>query len=312
MKKVKYIFFVLCFIFLNKDLHAYENFILYKINNEMITNYDLTKETKYMLSLNPKIQSLSRKKLEEISLQSIINEKIKKIELQKYFNLALNLDDQVLNDIIKSLHNKLGISEKKQFENYLSKFNLTYLWVAKKIEIETLWNNLIYEKYNNQLTINIDQIKNALKKELKLSSNSKKFNLSEILIKPNQENNESDLIKKINESIKQVGFNNTANIFSSSDTSKVGGNIGWVEESSLSSVIINELKNLEKNGITNPIKLNSGFLLLKIEDIKITKKKINFEEALNSKIIFEKNKQLAQFSTIYFNKIKQSVKINEK
>ena len=312
MKKVKYIFFVLCFIFLNKDLHAYENFILYKINNEMITNYDLTKETKYMLSLNPKIQSLSRKKLEEISLQSIINEKIKKIELQKYFNLALNLDDQVLNDIIKSLHNKLGISEKKQFENYLSKFNLTYLWVAKKIEIETLWNNLIYEKYNNQLTINIDQIKIALKKELKLSNNSKKFNLSEILIKPNQKNNESDLIKKINESIKQVGFNNTANIFSSSDTSKVGGNIGWVEESSLSSVIINELKNLEKNGITNPIKLNSGFLLLKIEDIKITKKKINFEEALNSKIIFEKNKQLAQFSTIYFNKIKQSVKINEK
>ena len=81
--KVKYIFFVLCFIFLNKDLHAYENFILYKINNEMITNYDLTKETKYMLSLNPKIQSLSRKKLEEISLQSIINEKSKKIELQK-------------------------------------------------------------------------------------------------------------------------------------------------------------------------------------------------------------------------------------
>ena len=274
MKKVKYIFFVLCFIFLNKDLHAYENFILYKINNEMITNYDLTKETKYMLSLNPKIQSLSRKKLEEISLQSIINEKIKKIELQKYFNLALNLDDQVLNDIIKSLHNKLGISEKKQFENYLSKFNLTYLWVAKKIEIETLWNNLIYEKYNNQLTINIDQIKIALKKELKLSNNSKKFNLSEILIKPNQKNNESDLIKKINESIKQVGFNNTANIFSSSDTSKVGGNIGWVEESSLSSVIINELKNLEKNGITNPIKLNSGFLLLKIEDIKITKKKL--------------------------------------
>ena len=312
MKKVKYIFFVLCFIFLNKDLHAYENFILYKINNEMITNYDLTKETKYMLSLNPKIQSLSRKKLEEISLQSIINEKIKKIELQKYFNLALNLDDQVLNDIIKSLHNKLGISEKKQFENYLSKFNLTYLWVAKKIEIETLWNNLIYEKYNNQLTINIDQIKIALKKELKLSNNTKKFNLSEILIKPNQKNNESDLIKKINESIKQVGFNNTANVFSSSDTSKVGGNIGWVEESSLSSVIINELKNLEKNGITNPIKLNSGFLLLKIEDIKITKKKINFEEALNNKIIFEKNKQLAQFSTIYFNKIKQSVKIDEK
>jgi len=312
MKKLNILFFIVLFLFLSKNLHALENFILYKINNEMITSYDLEKESNYMISLNPKVQKLSKDKLKEISAQSIIYEKIKKIELEKYFKLGENLDDPVLNGIIKNLYNKLGMSEKVQFENYLSKFDLTYVWVSKKIEIETLWNNLIYEKYNNKINLNMDQIKIDLRKELALLSNSKKFNLSEILVKPDQQNNEDELIKKINESIKQVGFNNTANIFSSSDTAKVGGNIGWVEESSLSSLIINKLKNLEKGSITKPIKLNTGYLLLKIEDIKIIEKKIDFKKALNNRVINEKNKQLAQFSTIYFNKVKQSIKIDEK
>jgi peptidyl-prolyl cis-trans isomerase SurA len=312
MKKIKYFFFIIILLFFYKNLHAYENYILYKVNNEMVTSYDLNKEAKYMLSLNPKIQSLNKDKLKKISTESIINEKIKKIELEKYFKLGVNLDDPVLGNIIKNLYNKLGITEKKQFESYLLGFDLSYQWVSKKIEIESLWNNLIYEKYNNKLTINIDQIKNDLKKELKLSVNSKKFNLSEILVKPDQQNNEDDLIKKINESIKQVGFNNTANLFSSSDSAKVGGNIGWVEESSLSSIVIKELKNLEKGHTTKPIILNTGLLFLKVEDIVITKKKENFEEALNNKIIYEKNRQLAQFSTIYFNKIKQSIIVNEK
>ena len=312
MKKIKYFFFIIILLFSNKDLHAYENYILYKVNNEMVTSYDLNKEARYMLSLNPKIQSLNKGKLKKISTESIINEKIKKIELEKYFKLGVNLDDPILESMIKNLYNKLGITEKKQFESYLLGFDLSYKWVSKKIEIETLWNNLIYEKYNNKLTVNIDQIKNDLKNELKLSINSKKFNLSEILVKPNQQNNEDDLIKKISESIKQVGFNNTANLFSSSDSAKVGGNIGWVEESSLSSIVIKELQNLEKGNITKPIKLNAGLLFLKVEDIIITKKRGNFEKALDNKIIYEKNRQLSQFSTIYFNKIKQSIVVNEK
>lgn len=312
MKKIKYFFFIIILLFSNKNLHAYENYILYKVNNEMVTSYDLNKEARYMLSLNPKIQSLNKGKLKKISTESIINEKIKKIELEKYFKLGVNLDDPILESMIKNLYNKLGITEKKQFESYLLGFDLSYKWVSKKIEIETLWNNLIYEKYNNKLTVNIDQIKNDLKNELKLSINSKKFNLSEILVKPNQQNNEDDLIKKISESIKQVGFNNTANLFSSSDSAKVGGNIGWVEESSLSSIVIKELQNLEKGNITKPIKLNVGLLFLKVEDIIITKKRGNFEKALDNKIIYEKNRQLSQFSTIYFNKIKQSIVVNEK
>ena len=311
MKKINYIFFILFFLLLNKNINAFENSILYKVNNEMITSYDLDKEAKYMVSLNPKIKSLSKNELQKIVTQSIINEKIKKIELDKYFVLGENLNDPVLNDIVKNLYNRIGINEKKEFKDYLSKFDLKYEWVTKKIEIETLWNNLIYKKYNNKLTINIPQIKNELKKEIKLSTNSKRFNLSEILVKPDQQNKDDKLIKNVKESIEQVGFNNTANIFSSSDTAKVGGNIGWVEESSLSSVIIKELKNLKKGNITKPIKLNSGFLFLKIENIEITKKKINFDKDLNNKIVYEKNKQLAQFSNIYFNRIKQSIIINE-
>ena len=92
MKKINYIFFILFFLLLNKNINAFENSILYKVNNEMITSYDLDKEAKYMVSLNPKIKSLSKNELQKIVTQSIINEKIKKIELDKYFVLGENLN----------------------------------------------------------------------------------------------------------------------------------------------------------------------------------------------------------------------------
>ena len=50
----------------------------------------------------------------------------------------------------------------------------------------------------------------------------------------------------IYKSLEQIGFDNTATVFSKSDTSKTGGKIGWVEESSLSPVIVNEIKTLKK------------------------------------------------------------------
>ena len=133
---------------------------------KLITKWKKGQKMVKVSDLNPKIQSLNKGKLKKISTESIINEKIKKIELEKYFKLKVFKIS--IDDLIKNLYNKLGITEKKQFESYLLGFDLSYQWVSKKIEIESLWNNLIYEKYNNKLTINIDQIKNDLKKDTDL------------------------------------------------------------------------------------------------------------------------------------------------
>ena len=136
--------------------------------------------------------------------------------------------------------------------------------------------------------------------------------LSEIfftLEKKSEINEKYNLIKK---SISEIGFSATVAKFSVSDTARLGGKIGWVSESELSNNILKEVKKLKINEITKPINLAGGFLILKLEDIKDKKISINFEEELNKQISSERNRQLNQFSLIYYNKIKFNATIDEK
>ena len=311
MKKLKILLLVIFLCFSYKITYSYENYIRYKINNEIITNFDLNKEEKYLIALSPELNNLEKKQLESLAKNSIINEKIKKIELEKFFELNKNLDDPVLKSIMKGLFSNIGIINEKNIINHLSNYDLTLEWVREKIEIETLWNNLIFSRYKNQIVLDLDEIKKELKNEIKNKKDSKSYFLSEIFFNPTNEISLGELKKQIKKSIEEKGFNNTATIFGISDSAKTGGKIGWVDESSLSPLITNKIKNLKIEEITNFIKLSNGYIILKVEDIKIIQQKINEKKALDNKIFFEKNKQLAQFSQILFNKIKQDTSIRE-
>ena len=311
MKKLKIslLIFFLCFSY--KITYSYENYIKYKINNKIITNFDLNKEEKYLIALNPELSNLEKNQLENLAINSLINEKIKKIELEKFFELNKNLDDPVLKSIMKGLFSNIGIVDEKNIINHLSNHDLTLEWVREKIEIETLWNNLIFSRYKNQIVLDLDKLKKELKNEIKNKKDSKSYFLSEIFFNPTNEISLDELKKQIKKSIKEKGFNNTATIFGISDSAKTGGKIGWVDESSLSPLITNKIKDLKIKEITNFIKLSNGYIILKVEDIKIIQKKIDEKKALNNKIIFVKNKQLEQFSQILFNKIKRDTSIRE-
>ena len=118
----------------------------------------------------------------------------------------------------------------------------------------------------------------------------------------------SDLVKL---SIKEIGFNNTANVYSISNSSKLGGKLGWVKESSLSKEIIKKLKLIDEGKFTDVIKIGNNNLILNLEKIKITEVKIDKDKEVEKLIQIEANKQLSQFSNIYFNKSKINYSINE-
>ena len=121
-----------------------------------------------------------------------------------------------------------------------------------------------------------------------------------------------ELIKKINSSIASIGFENTANIYSIADSAKFGGKIGSIKQSNLSKKIIDEIENLEEGQISQVIQIGNNFLILKIDKSKVIKQKIDKNKELEKMIKFETNKQLNQFSKIYFSKSKMNYTINEK
>jgi peptidyl-prolyl cis-trans isomerase SurA len=311
MKKKIFLYLLIVFQLCTKQTISLENKIILKINDKIITNIDVKLEERYLKVLNPKLNKIEQNKLKVLATDSIIKEKIKEIELIKYYQIEKALEEENLKKIVKNLYRTIGFQKEKEFKSYLESKNLKFSSVKRKLAIEMLWNNLIFEKFNSRVVIDKIEIKNNLDEEIKDLSRSKDIFLSEILIR-NSKDLKLDLIYlEILKSIENVGFGATANIFSISDTAKIGGKVGWVKETSLSKLIQKSVINLKKGQISKPIKINENFLILKVDDIKINQEKIDKKQILADKISYEKNQQLERYSLAYFNKVKQSAQINE-
>ena len=311
MKKKIIFYIIIIFYLCITKVNSLENIIVFKIDNKIITTIDIKKEKKYLIILNQNLKKIDKNKLKILAIDSIIKEKIKEIELVKYYKIDNILSDANLMEIIKNLYQTLGFENEKKFKNYLESQSLKYSSIKRKLAIEMLWNNLIFKKFNNRVIIDENEIKNNLDIELKNLRFTRNIFLSEILIRNSKDLKLNIIYLKILESIKNVGFAASANIFSESNTAKIGGKVGWVKETSLSKQILKNIIDIKKGQISKPIKINQNFLILAIDDAKISKKKIDINKILSNRISYEKNQQLERFSLAYFGKIRQSVQINE-
>ena len=305
---MKKILLILILYLTFSSAQSIETRIVHRIQNEIITNIDIKNEFKYLLALNNALKELDKEKIFNISNESIIREKIKKIEiLTNYKELKIN---EAYSDIIlKNIYSKLGLKTLDEFKIYLKDFSLTLNDVKKKISIDALWNELVIKKYASQVKINEEQIKMKIIKNKRIQS--KDYWLFEIIF---EIKNKDEIKKKYNEiikSINEIGFENSASIYSFSESAKIGGDIGWISENSLNNEIRNNINNLKIGEITKPIILSNGIMILKIVDTKKSEIKVDFESELKKAINFERNRQLNQYSKIYFNKIKKNMEFNE-
>lgn len=306
--KKKTFFIILLINLLAINLSSSEVNIILKINNTIITNYDIEREGSYLKILNPQLRNLSDNQVFELAKKSLIKEIIKKNELSRFFDLSEEND--FANDYLNKILINLGYKDPIEFKNDLIKNN-TYNFeeVQLKSKIEIFWNELIYDRFKDQININKEKIS---KKIEDFPTKAKELLLSEIIFRKGKEENLDELIKKIMQSIDEIGFNNTANIYSISSSSKFGGKIGWFKEETLSRQIFEEVNRLKINEITNVIKIDNNFIILKLEDIKFNLIENDFNKELQKQINIETNKQLENYSKIYFNRIFTNYNIDEK
>ena len=307
---LKRIFFLIAFYFLTINL-SFSNIslkILMKINNEIITSYDIEQEKNYLLALNPNLKQMNENQLMMIAKKSLTKEIIRKNEISKY--IELKQDDPQIDTVLNNLIKKLNFDNKIEFENYLKNFDILIDDLRKKIEIENEWKNMIYVKYNN--SINIDKNSLMLKIDNLIKNNYvQEYNLSEIIFTTKNDTTYKDEFEKIKNSIENNGFENTANLYSISDSSNVGGKIGWVAEKNLSDTIIDKIKKLKKDEYSTPIKIGNDFLVLRINEKRKKPFKMDKQAELEKMIMIETTKQLDKFSNIFYNKIKLNAKISE-
>jgi len=303
MKKLIVVLFAILF---STQVLSDEVKIVFKINDKIITNQDIEIEYNYLTLLNKNLENLSENDLRNYAKQSTLNELIKKIELEKYSNLTSNseLIAQTINDIYRSLN----ITNIGDFEEYLASKNLKLNIIEKKIQTETMWNQLIYLKYKNRLNIDEEKIREDI---LNNKSKSERVLLQEIVYKYKDKN---DLEKKYKEIVNHINLNDFKDAvlkYSVSESKKNNGNLDWVYLTNIVPIIKKNIETLNKDQISKPIIIPGGALIIKMIEREFVNENIDIEKKLTKNIQDKINQQLNNFSRLHFNKISNVLKINE-
>ena len=296
--KVKILFFFIIFVAnLNFTLDAKEiTKIVVKIENEIITNYDIKSEILATLILTKK--EINQKNIDDLkqnALENLIQNRLKKIELKKYnFTRNESKINQYLNSIssnniqnIKSLFQENGIDYKSFVDN---------------IDIELKWRNLIFNNFSKKIEINLNDIDREVKKILLNNENLISYNLSEIEIKKSEEK----IIQVLNE-LKNTNFEDSVIKLSISSTSKNRGELGWVNSNLLSKEISETLEVMKIGEVSKPINRQNTVIFLKLNDKKILENsKINIDNLKSELINQKKNELFSLYSNSLLSKLRNT------
>ena len=307
MKRIKILLALslIVLFFFNKIL-AFENKILIKVNNEIITSVDILNEIEYLKLINDNLEKLEKNEIIEIAKKSIIREKVKITELSKYFE-SFEVEEKYYDLLIQKFLIKYKLDTMNEFEKFINAKNIDLETVKKKIQVELLWNQLIVNKFSNEVTID----KERIRKEVSQNNLQKEYKISEILFTLKKNEKLDEKFNEIKKDIRDKNFANAALIHSVSDTSENNGELGWIKLNALNPIIKKKIINTNIGDHTDPIVIPGGFLILQINNFREIKvvKDVEKEIELISKEI--QNKQLNQLSNIYYKKIIKEIQIDE-
>ncbi len=308
--KIKFITIsiILVFVFLNKSANAkFKNNIILKIENEIITNFEI--KNKILSTLILSNQEINQKNIDSIknkALDSLTQLKLKKIELSKY-NISDDLDrvNKYLNSISSNDINSL----KLKFEKNNVEFDL----FIEEIKTEFKWQKFIYEVYSKKINIDGVSLDGEVKKILKDKVDITEYRISEIEVERKLNQSPKDVILNIQEKIDQLGFETTALNYSIASSSSNKGDLGWINSKSLSRKFFNVISKMNINDISSPIQKQNVVIFLKLTDKRKTKAENIDVDELKKKLISQKKNELFNlYSRSHLSKLKNKSLIEYK
>ena len=294
-------FVIILTLFYNFEVYAQNIKIIVKVENELITSYDIKNKIISTLILNNKeITQKNIDNLKKISLDILIQNRLKKIELKK-----TNLKKPVMQ--IDSYLNTISSNNVENLKKLFQANNLDFQNFENELETEFKWKNFIYNIYSKSIVINEDDVAGEIKKITSDKKKLKRFNLSEIEIFINENVNYNEVVDQIKNEILNNGFESAVNKFSISETSTNNGKLGWINSSSLSKDIFEIVNKMKVGETTKPLKKQDRVIFLKLNDKKISNySDINIEE-LKIELINKKKEELfTLYSNSYLSKLRNS------
>ena len=284
--------------------------IIAQVESEIISSYELKNKIKTLLFLsNEEFNQSNVNATQKIAIQSLINIKLKKIEVTNYkvktsdenwLNYLNTIAKKYNTDIegLKKLFNQNGID----FEKYID-----------ELKIEFKWQQLVFNLYKDKINLDKKEIEFELNEIIKSRKDIIEYNLAEIEIPKKDNINDKEEIEEIMSQISKNGFENTATKFSIASSALEGGNLGWINSSSLSQKISQILNNMNIGEVSKPLLQSNTSLFLKIIDKKtLSMQNKDIIRVKENIINNKKNELLNLFSNNYLTKLKNNAFIQIK
>ena len=301
------LFFLLIF-FLFQNVQSFENSIIVRVGNQIITSFELENKIKSVLFLNnDELTQENINKVKNISLKTLIDLKLKKEELIKY---KFKLDEVVVNSHLEKLSNSLQI-EKKSLENLFSSNGIDYNQYLEDIEIELSWQRLIYALYKKEIKLEESQILDDLNKLISDKGSLEEYNLSEIEVNFIDNKNKEELIIEVQNNIDREGFGSTAKKYSISSTSMDKGSLGWINSAALSKKLLNILSKMNSGDVSEPIISVDKILFLKLNEVRKISNRNDLDLNKLKKTILQKkeNEMLNLYASSHLSKKRNGTNI---
>lgn len=308
MKKLIIFFFLFIhFNFKTILLAQIDNKIVIKVENEIITNFDV--KNKILSSLiisNQDINQENIDKYKKIILNLLIDFKLKKIEVSKY---NVKIDNNKVTTYLKTISPNIQLLKQKFLEN-----NLDYKLFIDEITTELQWQELIFQIYSKKIKIDEKSVKAEIDELLKKKSSIEEYKISKIEIQSNSNDPEDQKkIAEIKKEINDDGFENVLLKYDETLSTANRGDLGWINSESLSSDIYKIVTNMKKGQVSIPIRKQNSIIFLKLEDKRMSKTdKINIDK-LKKKIVNQKKNELYDlYSRSYVSKLRNTSVIEYK
>ena len=237
------------------------------VNDEVISRYDVQQRVQLIVStsgIKPTQENISR--LEAQALRSLVNEKI---QLQEAEKLDVPSSEQEVGLMLERIANGSQMSGEEILE-LINSQGVRPDTLLNQIRAELLWNKIVRGRYGSYVNVNDDEVSIVYDRTIE-SIGRDQFEISEIFLgyEDSKEEEEANILaNRLVEQLREgASFSAVAQQFSQSSTSGQGGYIGWVTEGQLDNEVINAIKNLDKDGISNPINSTGGYYIIRLNDI---------------------------------------------
>ena len=276
------------------------------VGNKAITKSDILNEMKVILILNNMSYSEDKREdLQRSAIRSTIKKKVKEIAINEKDFLEFNQND--VNMELDRLANRINM-DVDTLKNICISNGLDFSIITDQIEIELLWNSLVFQLYKDRLTINLDEIE----EQLKLSQNKKEMEeylISEIVLKHVERDKLVSRIEEIKNKIKIEGFESVAMNLSISQTASTGGDLGWLNENAISKKFRSKIFNTSIGSISEPILINEGILIFKVRDKRKISEEIDLNQLKDQLVNSEKSKILNMYSMTHYDNFRRTLAI---